>query len=99
LEDIVIKHIVAFKLKDPSDAHIMKAILMELDGVVDVQRHWEVGINIGPSSSPYEVVVYSEFDSMDDLAIFRNHPKHDEIKKAIAGFIASSGTIDYQTDT
>ena len=94
----MIKHIVAFKLHTPSDAEAMRAILMQLLGVVDVQRHWEVGINIGPSSNPYEVVIYSEFDSMDDLAIFRNHPKHDEVKRAIAGFIAASGTIDYLTD-
>jgi hypothetical protein len=94
----MIKHIVAFKLKNPADAETMKAILMQLDGVVDVQRHWEVGINIGPSGAPYEVAIYSEFDSLDDLAIFRNHPKHEEVKQAIAGYIATSGTIDYQTD-
>lgn len=91
----MIKHIVAFKLKNPADAEKMKAILMELDGVVDVMRHWEVGINTGPSSNPYEVVIYSEFDTMEDLATFRNHPKHAEAKKTIAGFIETSGTIDY----
>ena len=94
----MIKHIVAFKLKNPGDAADMKAKLMELDGIVDVMRHWEVGINIGPSSQPYEVAIYSEFDSMEDLAIFRDHPKHTEVKKAIAGYIETSGTIDYVSD-
>jgi hypothetical protein len=94
----MIKHIVAFKLKNPADAAEMKAHLMTLAGVVDVMRAWEVGINIGSSSRPYEVVVYSEFDSMADLEVFRVHPKHAEVKKAIAPFIETSGTIDYDTE-
>ncbi|MBE2270725.1 MAG: Dabb family protein [Anaerolinea sp.] len=94
----MIKHIVAFKLKNPSDAEAMKAKLMELNGVVDVMRFWEVGINVGPSSQPYEVVIYSVFDSLEDLAIFRDHPKHAAIKQAIAGYIETSGTIDYESD-
>ena len=55
----MIKHIVAFKLKNPSDAEMVKTHLMELDGAVNVIRFWEVGINIGTSSKPYDVVVYS----------------------------------------
>ena len=47
---------------------------------------------------PYEVALYSEFDSMEDLAVFRDHPKHAEVKKAIAGYIETSGTIDYMSD-
>lgn len=93
----MIKHIVAFKLKNPDDAQSMKAKLLELKDVVDFIRLWEVGINIGPSSNPYEVVIYSEFDSMDDLATFRKHPKHGEVKEAIAVYIAESGTIDYES--
>lgn len=91
----MIKHIVAFKLKNPDDAQAMKAILMQLKDATEEIRLWEVGINIGPSSQPYEVVIYSEFDSMEALATFRNHPKHAEAKRAIAGLIETSGTIDY----
>ena len=94
----MIKHIVAFKLKNPSDAATVKSILMGLDGVVSGLRFWEVGINIGASSSPYEVVVYSVFNHPGDLAVFRDHPKHIEVKRAIAGYIAASGTTDYESD-
>lgn len=91
----MIKHIVAFKLKNPDDAAEMKAHLMTLAGVVDGLRTWEIGINIGSSSQPYEVVVYSEFDRMEDLESFRTHPKHSVVKKVIAPFVETSGTIDY----
>ena len=93
----MIKHIVAFKLKNPSDAQVVKSHLMELDGAIDVIRFWEVGINIGASSKPYEVAVYALFDSLEDLAIFRDHPKHIQVKNAIAGYLETSGTIDYES--
>ena len=94
----MIKHVVAFKLKNPKDAEALKAKLMELEDIVDFIRFWEVGINIGSSSKPYEVLAYSAFDSMDDLEIFRNHPKHIVIKNAISGYIETSGTTDFESD-
>ncbi len=88
------KHIVAFKLKDANDAPAMKATLMRLRDEPQV-RHWEVGINSGPSGQPYEVVIYSEFDSRADLLAFRDGVLHNEVKHAIAGYFTTSGTIDY----
>ena len=93
----MIKHIVAFKLRDPADALDMKAILMGLK-YEPLVRHWEVGINSGNSGKPYDVVIYSEFDSMADLLTFRDGARHTEVKHAIAGFIETSGTIDYDAD-
>ena len=93
----MIKHIVAFKLKNPADAPAMKAILMGLKDEPPA-RHWEVGINSGNSGKPYEVAIYSEFDTMADLLAFREGAKHTEVKHAIAGFIETSGTIDYEAD-
>lgn len=92
----MIKHIVMFKLKDRATAPQVKAKLMELDGQVDVVREWEVGINIGASSKPYEVVVNSSFDSLEDVAVFRKHPKHVEVVAAIQPYIEVSGTVDYE---
>ena len=92
----MIKHIVMFKLKDRSTAPQMKARLMEIEGNIDVIREWEVGINIGESSKPYDVVVYSAFDSLADVATFRKHPKHVEVVESIKPLIETSGTVDYE---
>ena len=94
----MIKHVVAFKLKNPLDAEALKEKLMELEGIVDFIRFWEVGINIGSSSKSYEVIAYSIFDTMNDLETFRNHPKHIEIKNTISVYIETSGTVDYASD-
>ena len=96
----MITHIVMFKIKEdaPEDAaHQMRARLMELPEAIDVVRKWEVGINIGASSKPFDMVVYSTFDSMEDVATFRDHPKHVEVKAYLAPFLETSGTVDYQS--
>ena len=80
------------------DAESVKAKLMELERIINVIQFWEVGINVGSSSNAYEVVIYSVFNSMDDLQLFRDHPKHAEVKHAIAEFIETSGTIDYVSE-
>jgi len=85
-----------FKLKNREDASIFQDILMTLDGEIDTIREWEVGTNIGQSSKPYDVVVYSVFDDDDGLQTFRNHEKHKAIKEKIAQYIETSGTVDYE---
>lgn len=92
----MIKHVVMFKLKDRASAPQVREKLMELDGSMDVIRTWEVGINIGESSKPYDVVVYSAFDSLADVAYFRKHPAHVAVVEAIRPFIETSGTVDYE---
>lgn len=95
----MIKHVVMFKLKDdnPPDAkETMRTKLMELPPAIDVIREFEVGVNIGASSKPYDLVVYSVFDSLDDVALFRKHPKHVEVVDAIRPLIDVSGTVDYE---
>ena len=90
----MVKHIVAFKLLDPADAPAMAAILAGLAGEPGV-CHWEVGVNSGSSSRPYEVVV-SELDDMASLETFRTGAAHTHVKDAIARYIETSGTIDYE---
>lgn len=92
----MIKHIVMFKLKNPDEAAEMRDVLNTLDGAIDTIRAWEVGINIGQSSKPYDVVVYSVFDDDAGLQTFRNHPQHLAVKEQIARYIETSGTVDYE---
>jgi hypothetical protein len=43
------------------------------------------------------MVVYSTFDSLEDVATFRDHPRHVEVKAFLAPFLETSGTVDYQS--
>ena len=86
----MVKHIVMWKLKDfaegkSKDENIeyIKAELESLADVIPQIKFLEVGKNI-LQGEPYDALLYSEFESADDLEIYQSHPAH----KKIAGYIA-----------
>ncbi len=95
----MIKHIVMWRLQDDKKAEHAQELKRRLEALKDTIpsiRHIEVGINIidnDPSAS--DVVLYSEFDSADDLQAYQAHPDH----QAVVGFLNSVRTekrvVDY----
>jgi hypothetical protein len=86
----MIKHIVMWKLKDfaeggtkEENARIIKESLEALKGVVKELKEIEVGINFEKSDAAYDLVLYSVFDSEEDLNTYQKHPEHVKV----AGFI------------
>lgn len=86
----LIKHIVMWKLKDFAEgkdklenAKIIKVGLEDLQNKINQISHIEVGININESEQAYDVVLYSEFDSVDDLNLYQSHPDHVRISEFI----------------
>ena len=82
----MIKHIVMWRLKDSADgaskqenAKNLKNYLETLKDKIREIRHIEVGINISGSDAASDVVLYSEFDSMEDLEAYQKHPEHQKI--------------------
>jgi len=86
----MVKHIVMWKLKDfaegkSKDENIayIKAELEGLALVIPQINFLEVGKNMLPDAE-HDAVLYSEFESPEDLEVYQNHPAH----KKIAGYIA-----------
>jgi len=86
----MVKHIVMWKLKEfaegKSKDENIKFIKSELENLVNLItqiKHLEVGKNILPDID-YDAVLYSEFESVEDLEIYQNHPEH----KKVAAYIA-----------
>jgi len=94
----MIRHVVMIKLKADAPDDAAQKIREHLLGLseIDVVRDWEIGINIGASSSAYDLVVNSSFDSLEDVATFRVHPKHVEAKDFMKPYLETSGTVDYE---
>ncbi len=70
----MIKHIVMWKLKDEAEgnskaenAKIIKNSLEDLKGKINEIIHLEVGIDVNKSEQAYDVVLYSTFNSLEDL--------------------------------
>lgn len=75
----MIKHIVMWKLKDEcreENAKKIKELIENLNGVIKEIKNIEVGININKSDAAMDVVLYSEFNNLEDLDIYQNHPEH-----------------------
>ncbi len=79
----MIKHIVAWKLKDHAagndkrtNAIQLKARLEALRGKVPGLVTIEVGLNFNPADDASDVVLYSEFTDRAALDGYLNHPDH-----------------------
>ena len=97
----MVTHIVMFKFKPdypPETVQAMRAGLLSLKDKIDIIRNWEVGLNVGASSRPYDLVVYSTFDSMEDVAAFRVDRDHVEVATYVRQFVEVSGTVDYDNE-
>ena len=101
----MIKHIVVWKLKDYAEGKTkhenalrLKKELESLNGQIPGLIHLEVGINICTSGNTddSDVILYSEFESMDALNGYYPHPAHVKIKPFAQSIRSERRVIDYQ---
>jgi hypothetical protein len=93
-------HVVMFKLHDNVDkaavSQEIKARLEALPPRIDVIRRYEVGVNVIASPRAYDMVLVSEFDNRDTLAIYSAHPDHVAVLPYITGNCAHIAAVDYE---
>jgi len=99
----MIKHIVMWKLKDAANdknkvqnSQELKSILEGLKDKIEVIKTIEVGININNSPGAYDVVLYSEFDSKEDLVTYQQHPEHVKVVKFVNEIRDERVVVDYE---
>lgn len=95
----MVKHIVMFKLTGTDDerrqvATAFRDALLALPSQIDVLHSMEVGINENPSES-WDVVLTAIVDTMDDVAVYANHPAHVAAASLLAGHKADRACVDY----
>jgi len=98
----MIRHIVAFKLKDyPTKEEKLRAAetvrteLLALPSKISVIRDFEVGINITDSPAAYDLVINSAFDSEEDLETYRVHPDHQAFIQFNKNYSVQKVIVDY----
>ena len=99
----MIKHIVMWKLKDyargtskDQNALELKSVLEDLKNKISVIKQIEVGINFNKSSAAYDVVLYSEFDSLQDLQAYQKHPDHVKVVDFVNEIRDDRAVVDYE---
>ncbi|ACO84052.1 Dabb family protein [Clostridium botulinum] len=99
----MIKHIVMWKLKEFAEgksklenANIIKINLEDLKHRIDEVKLIEVGVNINNSQQAYDVVLYSEFENLEDLNLYQNHPDHVKVGEFINKVKEDRIVTDYE---
>ena len=99
----MIKHIVMWKIKENVEGRSqlengklvkdrMEALKNEIKEIINI----EVGLNIVEAEQAYDIALYSEFASLEDLNIYQKHPAHLEVVKFAGQFLESRVVIDYK---
>lgn len=98
----MVKHIVLFKLKDEIPAEEKQAVMIgfkeaieALPAKISVIRKVEVGLNMNPGES-WNIALYSEFDTLEDVKFYATHPDHVAAGKIIAEAKESRACVDYE---
>lgn len=99
----MIKHIVMWRLKEEAGNNSkvenakkikkeLEALKVEIKEIVDL----EVGINIVDDSQAYDLVLYSVFNTKNDLKKYATNPKHVKVASFIKSVAESRVVVDYQ---
>lgn len=100
----MIKHIVFFKLAETAEgktkkehALSIKSQLEDLINHVPTLKKIEVGINSEQAPNDnYDLVLYSEFDTMNDLDAYQIHPAHKKVAAYIGKVKTARACVDYE---
>jgi hypothetical protein len=101
-ESLMIKHIVMFRLKELAEGKnredniaALKEMLEALPAKIDEIRFFEVGINFLQASVAYDIVLISEFESIEALHNYQKHSEHLKVFDFVSKTCDSRVVIDY----
>ena len=95
----MIKHIVMWKFKDDvveADKLEMKHLLESLKGVVPSLVDIEIGLNMADGDAAKDMVLYSEFATMEDLKAYVVHPEHLKVVEFVKPLVSERAVVDYE---
>ncbi len=102
---MMLKHIVLFKLKlhaegasKEENARKLKIELEELKNKIPQIKQLEVGINVIPSETAFDLAIYSEFENEADLNSYLKHPEHVKVAEFLTKVRESRVAVDYLTE-
>ena len=99
----MIKHIVMWKVKDSHYGKDKNELSLELKNMLEALKSTipqiqeiEVGLNFNPSEAAFDVVLYSVFNSKEDLEIYQKHPDHLKVAEFVSEIRTDRVVVDYE---
>ena len=97
----MVKHIVLFQLASEMEAEHKKNVMdafkkgiEALPAKIPFIRKIEVGLNANPEEQ-FDIALYSEFDTMDDVRAYAVHPAHLAVAALLKDCKQSRSCVDY----
>ncbi|MET1044026.1 MAG: Dabb family protein [Microbacteriaceae bacterium] len=97
----MIRHIVLFTLKadDPQvkdeDAQGIRERLEALTAIIPQVLTLEVGKSLGLVAGHWDLALFTEFASNEDLETYQAHPEHRAVLEYIAPRVSQKAVVDY----
>lgn len=99
----MIRHIVMWKFKDFAEGlsreeNILKvkSMLEALPEKIDFIREMQVQVNVNPKEGMYDAVLFSTFDTLEDVGRYRVHPEHKKVSSYVALIKENRASVDYE---
>ncbi len=95
----MIKHIVMWKFKDgaaEAEKLEMKRQLEALKGTVPSLVDIEMGLDLSRKEASMDMVLYSEFQTLEDLAAYAVHPEHLKVVEFVKPLVCDRAVVDYE---
>lgn len=90
----MIRHIVMWKFKEDADPTEFLTGLGALNGVIPQIRHMEIHRS-AVENAAYDAVLISDFDSLEDLEIYKKDPRHVAVSGLCKAIRTARSAIDY----
>ena len=98
----MVGHIVMWKLKETAEgktaaenAAIMKSMLEALPGLIPELKSLTVSTDVFASIPETDVVLYTVFETPEDLQTYQVHPEHKNCVGFISAVVADRRMVDY----
>jgi hypothetical protein len=98
----MVGHIVMWKMKDSAEgrtaaenAAIMKDMLSALPGLIPELRTLVVSTDVFASIPATQVVLYTVFETPEDLQTYQVHPEHQKCVAFVSSVVAERRMVDY----
>lgn len=98
VEEKRVRHVVCFKLKDPSEVNCRMAadVLRSMKGKVEMLEDIQVGVDFLHADRSYDVILQVTVKNRAALEAYQNHPYHVEVvKKHMHAVRSASVAVDY----
>jgi len=95
----MIMHIVMWKILEQDkikNTYKIKKLLMELPPLIKEINHMEVGKDVNVGNDNYDIVMISEFKTMEDMLKYQEHPAHKKVSDFILTIRLERTCVDYK---